>query len=150
MTLNKRQREQLRMKFGGKCAYCGCELGDKWHADHVRSVMRKSKLIKGKDGISRYVSIGESRNPENDTFENLVPACRPCNIDKGGVDLEGWRGYLSERISEGLMRNSATFRHGVRFGRIVIVKEPLVFWFEKFDAMAAANGYQPEPREENA
>ena len=29
MALTKKQRAELRMKFGGRCAYCGCELGDK-------------------------------------------------------------------------------------------------------------------------
>ncbi|MFW8236293.1 HNH endonuclease, partial [Klebsiella pneumoniae] len=40
MALTKKQRAELRMKFGGRCAYCGCELGDKWHADHVEAVRR--------------------------------------------------------------------------------------------------------------
>ena len=40
MALTKKQRAELRMKFGGRCAYCGCELGDKWHADHVQPVIR--------------------------------------------------------------------------------------------------------------
>lgn len=36
MALTKKQRAILREKFGGKCAYCGCELPEKgWHADHV-------------------------------------------------------------------------------------------------------------------
>ncbi|MFU8516848.1 HNH endonuclease, partial [Klebsiella quasipneumoniae] len=26
MALTKKQRAELRMKFGGRCAYCGCEL----------------------------------------------------------------------------------------------------------------------------
>ncbi|EHC6185621.1 HNH endonuclease, partial [Salmonella enterica] len=25
MALTRKQRERLRMKFGGRCAYCGCE-----------------------------------------------------------------------------------------------------------------------------
>ncbi|EQZ24729.1 hypothetical protein G977_04718 [Escherichia coli UMEA 3585-1] len=36
MALTKKQREKLRMKFGGRCAYCGCELTEKgWHAEVV-------------------------------------------------------------------------------------------------------------------
>ncbi|HHR4690493.1 TPA: HNH endonuclease, partial [Salmonella enterica] len=36
MSLTKKQRAELRMKFGGRCAYCGCVLPEKgWHADHV-------------------------------------------------------------------------------------------------------------------
>ncbi|TPT11925.1 HNH endonuclease, partial [Acinetobacter baumannii] len=30
MKLNKKQREELKQKFGGHCAYCGELLGDKW------------------------------------------------------------------------------------------------------------------------
>lgn len=42
MVLTKKQRAELRMKFGGRCAYCGCELPEKgWHADHVEAVYRK-------------------------------------------------------------------------------------------------------------
>ncbi len=34
--ISKIQRAELRMKFGGRCAYCGCKLPEKgWHADHV-------------------------------------------------------------------------------------------------------------------
>ncbi len=37
MALTKKQREKLRMKFGGRCAYCSCELPEKgWHATMFR------------------------------------------------------------------------------------------------------------------
>ena len=36
---NRKQREALRQKFGGRCAYCGCELTD-MHADHFEPVVR--------------------------------------------------------------------------------------------------------------
>lgn len=136
MTITKRQREELRMKFGGKCAYCGCELGEKWHADHVQSVTRKLEIAKHKNGTSRFVSTGELWKPENDTFENLFPACAPCNLDKSSMGLEEWRGYLCQRITEGLLRNSPTVRHGVRFGKITINPGPIVFWFEKYQDVA--------------
>lgn len=38
--MNKVERAALREMFGGRCAYCGCTLGDKWHADHDQSVGR--------------------------------------------------------------------------------------------------------------
>ncbi len=44
MALTKKQRAELRMKFGGRCAYCGCELGEKWHADHVKPVIRLMEI----------------------------------------------------------------------------------------------------------
>ena len=68
MALTKKQRAELRMRFGGRCAYCGCELGDKWHADHVEAVRRN---------ISNGCAMDR---PENDTVSNMVPACIPCNL----------------------------------------------------------------------
>jgi hypothetical protein len=32
MHLNKEARSALKAKFGGRCAYCGVELGERWHA----------------------------------------------------------------------------------------------------------------------
>jgi hypothetical protein len=128
--MTKQQRVELRMKFGGKCAYCGIDLPERgWHADHVKAVVRKLRYDYDKNA---YVATGEFYSPENNHHENLFPACAPCNIDKGRSDLEGWREYLNSRILEGLRRNSSTFRHAERFGRVVITPGPLVFWFEKF------------------
>ena len=59
MALTKKQRAELRMKFGGRCAYCGCELSDKWHADHVEAVRRN---------ISNGYAMDR---PENDTVSNM-------------------------------------------------------------------------------
>lgn len=39
MRLTKKQRAELHMKYAGRCAYCGCELGDRWHADHFEPVI---------------------------------------------------------------------------------------------------------------
>src|SRR5208337_782788 len=129
------QREELRMMFGGKCAYCGCVLPEKgWHADHVEPVNRELGFATGKDGRTILVATGRFYRPQNDRLDNLFPSCAPCNIDKGGSRLEDWRRHLNERIVEGLRRNSSTFRHAERFGRVIIVPGPLVFWFEKYRA----------------
>jgi hypothetical protein len=140
--MNKEQRERLRMMFGGFCAYCGCELSDKWHADHVEPVLRDWKIVrdedgypKTKNGITVTRSTGRLFRPENDRSENLFPACIPCNIDKGANSLEAWREWLSYRIIEGLRKNSSTFRHAERFGRVTIAPAPLVFWFEKYRSL---------------
>lgn len=39
--INKQQREHIRLLFNGHCAYCGQELGAKWHADHIEPVERE-------------------------------------------------------------------------------------------------------------
>lgn len=41
MRLKKAEREQVRLKYGGHCAYCGVVLGDRWHADHLTPVVRE-------------------------------------------------------------------------------------------------------------
>jgi len=39
MRLSKAEREQVRLKYGGRCAHCGDALGDRWHSDHFAPVI---------------------------------------------------------------------------------------------------------------
>jgi hypothetical protein len=135
MKLTKRQRETLHAKFGGLCAYCGCALGGRWHADHVEPVQRKAIMLNG-----RYKSTGEFWKPENDTLGNMNPACGPCNIDKATCNLDEWRAKL-QRGHEVLERNNATYRHSLRYGVIHHNPEPVIFYFER----AALSPSPPEP-----
>lgn len=86
MRLNKKQRAELKMKFGGHCAYCGDQLGDKWHADHIEAVKLDIIHVGGGKLIS-----GEITKPHLDTIENMNPACIPCNSNKSSMPLESWR-----------------------------------------------------------
>lgn len=115
MALTKKQRAELREKFGGKCAYCGCELGDKWHADHVEPVYR----IAGKITYS-----------ELDCHENMVPACHPCNLHKNCSNLENYRRIINDGRAEFL--RSGKGKALVRMGLVVMKPDPVVFWFEKY------------------
>lgn len=124
MKLTPRQRDRLRAMFGGCCAYCGHELGKKWHADHVEAVRRE--WWKKGGGLER---------PENDTISNLFPACVACNIHKHCMSLETWREYLQDQV-EMARRNSAPFRHAERFGKIVTITTPIVFYFETYQGAA--------------
>lgn len=123
MKLTKTQREQVRLKFGGKCAYCGCELPARWHADHIKPVVRNDwlKVPRAPDW------------PERDTIENMNPACPPCNIDKNSLSLEDWR-QMIERSNEVLMRDVSTFRRALRFKLLDIRSEPVTFYFERLAA----------------
>lgn len=40
MRLKKAEREQVRLKYGGHCAYGGVLLSVRWHADHREPVIR--------------------------------------------------------------------------------------------------------------
>ena len=144
MTLSQAEREALRMMFGGRCAYCGCELGTKWHADHVSPIERECTYVPGKwDGKlfsgnytpGHFEQTGECRHPENDTFENMFPACVRCNILKSNADVEGFRamlGYFARSIPE--IPGYSHVHHLMRFAKLTIDPTPVVFWFEKWRA----------------
>ena len=120
MKLTKAQREQLKNKFGGHCAYCGCDLGDKWHADHIEAVKRDIIHVGGGKLVS-----GEMTRPHLDTIENMNPACVPCNLNKSSMSIEGWRGVLGG-YRKALIRDSHTFRHSLLFGLVAFTDKPVI------------------------
>lgn len=124
MKLSKKQREVLKQKFGGHCAYCGELLGDKWHADHLIAVVRD--LITGKP-----------EKPENDVVENLMPACTACNHNKRSMSLESWRKLLAHYRDVQVPRDCSQVRHLMRFGLVEFIEKPIVFYFEEFDKNAS-------------
>ncbi|EIC3512975.1 HNH endonuclease [Salmonella enterica subsp. enterica serovar Oranienburg] len=135
MALSRKQRERLRMKFGGRCAYCGCVLPEKgWHADHVQAVLRKSErcMKAAEKGIFRLKTTGEVFRPEADCPENIFPSCAPCNLLKTTYSLEMFRKQVSLQVERG-RRSSVNFRTAERFGLISVVNKPVVFWFEQYE-----------------
>lgn len=139
MALTKKQRAELRMKFGGRCAYCGCELPEKgWHADHVQPVARISEqdMKAAEKGIFKLKATGEVRNIYADTLENQYPACAPCYLFKTSYSLEMFRKQISLQVERG-RKSSVNFRTAERFGLVEVVEKPVVFWFEKYQAEGA-------------
>jgi 5-methylcytosine-specific restriction endonuclease McrA len=122
-TGSKRQKEALRAKFGGRCAYCG-NLLDKMHADHLDPVIRiPPSPWNGNDKTVLH-------RPERNVVSNMMPACAPCNLHKGGYRLEQWRDYL-QRSADIVRKQTSTFRAGERFGVITVSDAPIIFYFEK-------------------
>lgn len=142
MKLTRAQREQLRTKFGGRCAYCGEPLGERWHADHLLPVERKLEFD-AENG--RIRSTKEMWRPQNDTLDNMMPACPPCNIDKHSMSLEGWRRKL-QGAANVLTRNNPTYRHAKRFGLVKETGATIQFHFESPNAPAQGPvGSSPGP-----
>ncbi|MBL0907835.1 HNH endonuclease [Pectobacterium carotovorum] len=139
MKLSKKQREELRMKFGGRCAYCGCELPEKgWHADHVEATLRKWHFGERKaNGTRAIIYTGDHWKPENDVLDNLFPACAPCNLFKATFSVEVFREQIAEQ-AERARQYSVNFRTAERFGQVQITRSPIVFWFEKYQREDAA------------
>lgn len=133
MKLTADQRVELRMKFGGFCAYCGIELPEKgWHADHVLPIYREAKIVRV-DGESKFVQTGKCERPENESLDNYFPACAACNLFKSVYSLEIWRRELSLQV-ERARRQSFNFRFAERFGLIQETGQPVVFFFERLRA----------------
>jgi len=130
--LSKSERETLRNKFGGRCAYCGNPLPALWHADHLKPVERKLANIKGKG----FVATGELYRPENDNMENLMPACPPCNISKHSMNLEAWRKWIAGHVAS-LNSYHPIYSMAKAYGLIYETGAAVIFYFESVEANSA-------------
>lgn len=129
MKLTKKQRAELREKFGGRCAYCGCELPERWHADHFVPCIRDIQAKQVRPGEFRLVSVG-SGIPGTNVIENMMPSCPPCNISKGRQTLEGWRQWLAGHV-QSLNNYHPIYRIAKAYGLIVETGKPVEFYFER-------------------
>lgn len=106
-------REAVYNKYGGKCAYCGCEITIKnFQVDHY---------------WPQFLSHWE-KDLDNNRFDNLMPSCRKCNNHKHAMKPEVWRKELQRQIS--MLRKNAQFDRALRFGQIEIVEKPIKFYYE--------------------
>jgi len=135
VKLSKADRETVRMKFGGKCAYCGCDLPERWHADHFEPVVRELKFRQRNDGTHRLES-GKPSRPEFDTIDNHMPACPRCNISKSSLTIEQWRGWIVGHV-KALSAHHTPYNIAKAYGLIVETGAPVKFYFEKFENAAA-------------
>lgn len=134
MKLTLKQRSLLRMKFGGRCAYCGCELPEKgWHADHVEPVLRISEIDEAAraKGLWKLKNTGAVTYAARNSIDNHFPACAPCNLFKATFSVELFREQIAKQI-ERARASSVNFRTAERFGQIQITQTPILFWFERY------------------
>ncbi len=125
--MTKAQREQIRLKYGNKCAYCGCELNNRWHADHLEPLHRDSIYDKEK---KKFVFAGTCQYPENEHFENYMPSCASCNITKSTMTLERFRTYIQQTVDSLNKNHYAAYKFAKRYGLVQETIKPVVFYFE--------------------
>lgn len=150
--MNKKDRQILFDKYNGRCAYCGCELNKYWQVDHVEPVNRIQKRVPGyyrnKETGEKVEKMPEFKwymthervndkyvfdkflNPENDTVENSLPACRSCNITKSNFNLEEFRQWIQGTCKQLDKNNNASYKFGKRFGLIQETPKEIIFYFE--------------------
>lgn len=125
MRLKKAEREQVRQKYGGRCAYCGNALGDRWHADHFAPVIRLPD-----DRVAEQL--------QNHNLSNMMPACVPCNLSKARMQLEDWRRWLAGHVNS-LNQYHPIYRLAKAYGLIAETGAEVVFYFEKVQNDAIQN-----------
>lgn len=114
----KYTRQQVFDKYGGKCAYCGCDLPLKgWHNDHLQPVVRNLKT-------------GAHEFPERDCLDNCMPACASCNINKHSMSLEHFREAITGYVRS-LNLRMVQYKMAKKYGLVVEIEAPVVFYFEK-------------------
>ena len=123
--ITKKDREILASKFGGRCAYCGCELKKGWHADHIEPVRRE--LAYGRTGIT---SVNKATEEGRHVIENMNPSCPSCNISKGSMPLEIWREWIAGHVNS-LNQYSKNYRMAKAYGLVTETQNSVVFYYEK-------------------
>jgi 5-methylcytosine-specific restriction endonuclease McrA len=131
--MTKKQRQEVLNKFGGKCAYCGQPLpATGWHVDHAMPVERiyESVRVEGKHGGLGWADVCRGmRYPERDCFENWMPACASCNINKHGDTLEQFRANIAGYLRS-LNLRMVQYKIAKRYGLVEETGKPVIFYFE--------------------
>lgn len=91
MYISKKDRETIKQKFGGKCAYSGTLLKEDWQVDHVEPLIR--------NWYDNTVMREDNHN-----IDNMFPVQKIINHYKGSLDLNTFRtwylGGLHERLKK--------------------------------------------------
>lgn len=134
--LTKAEREQVRRKYDGRCAYCGEPLPARWHADHFEPVLRQLRIVEKPRG-GYALRSGPPTRPDRHVLANHMPSCPPCNISKHSMTLEQWRTWLAGHV-ESLNRYTPIYRMAKKYGLLRETGAAVTFYFERI-----AQGDQP-------
>ena len=114
MKLSKADRETVRMKFGGKCAYCGCDLPERWHADHFEPVVRELKFRQRNDGTHRWLSFqAEEISTSGATAMNSLTATELLALTRTSI-MDGYDTAVEQMDTAADAKSMHRFRERVR------------------------------------
>lgn len=153
--MTKADRQKVFDKYGGRCAYCGCELQKGWHVDEIEPVRRNYKDDDGywmhvatKRRLPReeWIRMSEDQldghkwvapkkvfvgyvHPERMHIDNQNPACASCNINKHSEPLESFRKAIAGYMNH-LNNISTQYKIAKRYGLIQETGIEVKFYFE--------------------
>lgn len=113
-------RQQIFDKYGGKCAYCGCDLVKGWHKDHIEPIVRN------------FSDNKICEHPERDTEENYNPSCASCNRMKSSMSIETFRGNIKMFV-QSLNRYSVQYNFAKRYDLVQETDNDVIFYFEIYN-----------------
>jgi hypothetical protein len=127
--MTKAVRQIIFNKYGGKCAYCGCDLVRGWHVDEIEPVRRNHKYDWNK---KRFVIDKDDpmMHPERMHIDNQNPSCAPCNIQKGSFSVEQFRSNIAQFVNS-LNQYSTQYKFAKRYGLVQENEIEVEFYFEK-------------------
>lgn len=155
--MTKADRQKVFDKYGGRCAYCGCELNRRWNVDHIQPVNRITKIKPGyyrhkvtKERVEHpsgkwwtdYEHIEPRQvfdkmlNPERDTIENSNPSCHSCNITKSSMSLAQFKTWIQTTTQRLNTSNYNNYKFGKRYGLIQETGIEVKFYFETINETA--------------
>lgn len=126
--MKKADRQKIFDKYGGRCAYCGCELQKGWHVDEIEPIRRNWVTFLRKDGTTTKMYT-DCLHPENLHIDNQNPACASCNINKHSESLENFRAAIKKYV-ESLNLYSTQYKIAKRYGLIKETGVEVIFYFE--------------------
>ena len=115
--MKKIERKIVFSKYDGRCAYCGCELPERWHIDHIIPQNR--------------IGYGAANSSETiNHIDNLNPACPSCNINKHDQDIDQFRAMI-EYFIDSLNTYSTQYKLAKRYGLVTETGNSVEFYFEQ-------------------
>ena len=125
----KTDRQKVLEKYGCRCAYCGGAITMKtMQVDHIISKDRWRTAMYYIEDEPKFLQ--HLKEKDIDHFDNLNPACRPCNLYKHRDSLDGFRKHLSKQVARA-RKYSNNFRMAERYNLIKETGESVIFYFEK-------------------
>lgn len=132
MKLTKPQREQVRLKYDGNCAYCGCNLPNNWHADHIEPIRRGTRWVASCIDDRSRIYEDFMEHPDRDCIENLAPACPSCNTNKHQMSVEQFRLHIKMFVKS-LNNYSVQYKIAKRYGLVQENDIEVKFYFENYE-----------------
>lgn len=118
----KLKRLSILNKFGGKCAYCGCDIQyNNFHTDHIVPKNREKGVYSYYDPL------------KIDNVDNLNPSCGSCNSSKSCMSIEEFREHIINRLFR-LNRDSSHYQICKRFELVKETNKEVIFYFETIES----------------